>query len=81
MRVTVTVVYDVPDDMHPGWQNVLATKLAQQCAPREICLAAGEPGYLRMAEPRVHTVQVHPLTDAETVQWGLQRLRQAQASE
>ena len=55
MRVEVTIVYDVPDDLRHGELNLLQQKLAEQRGPADIYLAAGaERG--RLVAPRVHSV-------------------------
>lgn len=43
MRVSVTIVYQLPDDLRPGELALLQEKLAQQRGPKDIYLRAGQP--------------------------------------
>ncbi len=55
MRVSITTIYDVPDDIQHGELHVLQQQLAEQKSPREIQLKAGDTDS-RLITPRVYSV-------------------------
>ncbi len=55
MRVSITTIYDVPDDLQHGELQVLQQKLAEQKGPSEIQLKAGQTDS-RLITARVYSV-------------------------